>query len=174
MPLRISNKWRQTSLGLFGKDFNFFFPQHIVTANSTRPRPRDKSASLDKTPSGASLASILFSHCLFSINVARGSIRLVRAGRGLERASVTFLSGDFMANTGIWQASSGHPSGAIVLSSLSPHDHPGEFSSPGTRSRRRKLFIFFSTVALLCVVGLFRSSVYWQRESPPWKSLARL
>lgn len=42
----------------------------------------------------------------------------------------TFLSGDFVAKTGMWLASSGHQSGAIVFPSSSPYNHPGEFSSP--------------------------------------------
>lgn len=49
--------------------------------------------------------------------------------------TVTFLSGDFMANTGMWQASSGHQSGAIVFPSFSPQSHPGEFSSPETKKK---------------------------------------
>lgn len=64
-----------------------------------------------------------------------------------------------MAKTGIWQVSSGQPSGAITFPSLSPHDHPGEFSSPGTRSRARKR-LYFCT------------SAYWRRKFPSWKSWA--
>lgn len=60
---------------------------------------------------------------------------LCNGGRG-----VTFLSGDFVAKTGMWQASSGHQSGAIVLPSSSPHNQPGEFSSP--EIKKRNIFLF--------------------------------
>lgn len=90
-------------------------------------------------------------------NYGKQSLRVDHSHVALK---VTFLSGDFTANTGMWQASSGHQSGAIVFPSFSPHSHPGEFSSPETK--RRQLFM----EVVLCVVFLFRCGVYWQRASP--------
>lgn len=78
----------------------------------------------------------------------------LRVDYSLVALKVTFLSGDFMANTGMWQASSGHQSGAIVFPSFSPHSHPGEFSSPETKGR--KLF----TEVVLCVVFSYFTAVF--------------
>lgn len=127
---------------------SIFFPQHIVTANSPCPRPRDKSASLDKTPSSASLASILFSHCLFSINVARGSICLVRAGKG----GVGYLS--------LWRLHGEH--GHLTGEQRTPerrHRPPFALSArpsrwvllPWNKEQKKKIiFLFFHSGATLC------------------------
>lgn len=163
MPLRISNKWRQTSLGLFSKDI--FFTQHIVTANSTRHRPRDKNVSLNKTQSSASLAFILFSHILFSINIARGSICLVRAGKG----GVGYLS--------LWRLHGEH--GHLTGEQRTPerrHRPPFALSArpsrwvllPWNKEQKKKTFFFFSQwryfVLLSYLAPLFIDSASLLRE----------
>lgn len=57
-----------------------------------------------------------------------------------HRSKITFLSVDFVAKTDMWQASSGYQKGAVVFPSSSPHNQPGEFSSPEIEKKKR----FFS------------------------------
>lgn len=54
-----------------------------------------------------------------------------------HRSKITFLSVDFVAKTDMWQASSGYQKGAVVFPSSSPHNQPGEFSSPEIEKKKR-------------------------------------
>lgn len=49
----------------------------------------------------------------------------------------TFLSKALVAKTGMWQASSGQQNDAMFFPSSSPHNQPGEFSSPETNKKER-------------------------------------
>lgn len=51
--------------------------------------------------------------------------------------TLTFLSVDLVAKTGIRQASSGHQNGAIIFPSSSPHNQPGVFSSPEITTKKK-------------------------------------
>lgn len=75
----------------------------------------------------------------------------------------TFFSGDFVAKTGMWQASSGHEKGAIVLPSFSPHSQPGEFSSPEIEIKKETISI---SSLLLCPYFAV-TCTYWHHTSHP-------